>query len=366
MRRVISRVGAIVLALSMLAAVCAGCRFDGVNSLDLPGNAIAGDSYSVHARMQDVQNLVPNSLVRYDNVIVGVVRRIALKQGIADVELDLEADVRIPRGVHVSLTQTSVLGAQYLEIVPPAESDPKTRLLDGDVIDLRDTDEYPSTESVLAALSLVLNGSGLEQLRSIMTELNTAVGGRDEKANQAIKRLTKFVGGLDKQRDDIGRAIDALGRLSDRLAAQKDTIAEGIETITPALAVLNEQREDLVTMLDRVGDFGRRASTVIAASKDDIASSVASLKPVLGGLQKSGDDLAGGLLLGLSFPWPVTAVDKGLRGDYQNLFLTLDLSVGAIRNKVIGSIPGLETRGLSRQAADPLRVPTTHARGDRR
>ena len=361
-RRLLMAAAIAVVAVS----ICTGCRFDGVNSLPLPGNAVSGDGYRLHVQMADVQNLVDNSLVKYDNVTVGDVRRITVNQGVADVEIRMSDDVTIPRDVTVKLAQTSVLGAQYLELLPPA--DKSTRLLPGDTVPLKNSAAYPSTESVLAALSLVLNGSGLEQLRSIMAELNTATDGRTTEANQAIARLHTFVDGLDKQRDDTGRAIDALGRLSTTLAQQNATLASGIDEIDPALKILADQRADLTTMLDRVGDFGTKAAAVVSASKDDLAQTVASLKPTLEGLEKSGDDLTGGLLVGLTFPWPVTVVDKGLRGDYQNLFLTLDLSVGAIKDKVLGSIPAadLAKMMLSRQAADPLKAPLAAAAGGKR
>lgn len=360
-----ARLGLIVV-LALLVGVLSGCRFDGVNSLPLPGNAVSGDSYTVHVRLTDVQNLLPNSIVRFDNVVVGTIRDVSLRQGTAVLELELGDDYPIPRGSMAKLAQTSVLGAQYLELIPPASPSSTTKLVDGDVISLSDTDQYPATESVLAALSLVLNGSGLEQLRSIMTELNSATGGRTAETNRAIARLKTFATGLNQQRADIGRAIDSLGGLSDRLAAQQEVIGTGIDRIGPAIAVLNEQRGDLVTMLDRVGAFGTQAAEVLAASNDNLVASVQALRPTLEGLAKSGDDLAGGLLVGLSFPWPASTAEKGLRGDYQNLFLTLDLSVAAIRDKVLGSIPELDLKVLSRQAVDPLRGPLAPVPGGRR
>lgn len=336
----------------------AGCRFDGANSLSLPGDAVSGDSYSITVQLADVQNLVSNSLVKLDNANVGQIRSITVRESFAEVDVELSEGVEIPNGSTVKLAQTSVLGAQYLEFIPPAEQTPG-KLLPGDTLDVNSSAAYPSTESVLAALSLILNGSGLEQLRSIMTELNDATDGRTAAANRAISQLKTFVSGLHKQRDDIGRAIDSLGKLSATLADQSSTVAEGIDNLEPALTVLADQREELVTMLDRVGVFGAKVGSVIARSNADLNSIAAELRPALKGLEESGDDLVGSLIVGLTVPFPVTVIDKGMKGDYQNLFLTLDLSVGAIRDKVLGSIPkvALARMATSRQAADPLRAP---------
>ncbi|GEE01670.1 hypothetical protein nbrc107696_21160 [Gordonia spumicola] len=353
-----TRFAAICVALAILATTVAGCRFDGANSLPLPGAAISGDSYSLTVKLADVQNLVSNSLVKYDNVTVGQIGSIAVTAGVASVEVEISEGVEIPSNSTVKLAQTSVLGAQYLEFVRP-QKPAAGHLLPGDTVDVNSSSAYPSTESVLAALSLILNGSGLEQLRSIMAELNTATGGRTDQANQAIGRLKTLVAGLNEQRGDIGRAIDSLGRLSAALADQNSTIAKGIDGLEPALTILADQQDELVTMLDRVGAFGAKVSSALTASHDDLASIVAELRPALTGLEQSGDDLVGSLLVGLTVPFPVTTIDKGMRGDFQNLFLTLDLSVGAIRDKVIGSLPKIDVEKmmLSRQAADPLRAP---------
>lgn len=351
-------VGAGLIAAAVAMSTVAGCRFDGANSLSLPGDAVSGDSYSITVQLADVQNLVSNSLVKLDNANVGQIRSITVRESFAEVDVELSEGVEIPNGSTVKLAQTSVLGAQYLEFIPPAEQTPG-KLLPGDTLDVNSSAAYPSTESVLAALSLILNGSGLEQLRSIMTELNDATDGRTAAANRAISQLKTFVSGLHKQRDDIGRAIDSLGKLSATLADQSSTVAEGIDNLEPALTVLADQREELVTMLDRVGVFGAKVGSVIARSNADLNSIAAELRPALKGLEESGDDLVGSLIVGLTVPFPVTVIDKGMKGDYQNLFLTLDLSVGAIRDKVLGSIPkvALAKMATSRQAADPLRAP---------
>lgn len=354
---------AVMAALVVVSA--AGCRFDGVNTLPLPGPSASGETYTVRIELRDAQNLVGNSIVKADNVTVGSVRSIAVSSGVAVVTAHLDKSVAIPRNSTAQLAQTSVLGAQYLELTTPVGDAPDLALTEsdvlteGDVLTLGSTSEYPATEDVLAALSLVLNGGGLEQIRTVASELNKAAGGREDQLNSAIVELRTFVGGLDEQRADIVRAIDSLGRFSASLAARTDTIERGIDSIGPALTVLDEQRVQLTTMLDRVGRFGDQAAGVLDASSDDLSTTLQSLAPTLTELEKSGSDLSGALLVGLTFPFPASVADRGLRGDYQNLFLTLDLSAEAIRDKVLGSIPADELARslLPRQAADPLQAP---------
>ncbi|MGW5514356.1 MCE family protein [Nocardia africana] len=349
------RAGSVLLLTALLTA---GCRFDGANSIPLPGNAIHHGSYTVRVELRDTQNLVGNSFVKADNVTVGTITSIAVRNNIAVATIEIDKGVRLPATVTARLAQTSVLGAQYLELTTPKDNVGDRQLRDGDVIPLSASSEYPATEEVLAALSLVLNGSGLQQIRTIMSELNQGLSGHEDAVNRSFGRLATFVSGLDAQRDDIVRAIDSLDAFAKELADQKDTLRTGIEQIQPALDILNEQKTQLVTMLDRVGAFGQRAAQVLQSSHDDLTADLHNLQPVLSQLAAAGSDLTGSLLVAATFPFPVTVADKAIKGDYVNLFLTLDLSVETIRDKIIGSIPFKDLVPMSNRAVNPLLAPT--------
>ena len=94
--------------------------------------------------------------------------------GVYQLEQELRDDAAIPANVTAKLTQNSVLGSQYLELTVPAAEEPTGTLQDGAIIPLSRTSQYASTEEVLSALSLVLNGSGLQQVRTVTSELGRA------------------------------------------------------------------------------------------------------------------------------------------------------------------------------------------------
>ncbi|MFD9667555.1 MCE family protein [Rhodococcus sp. NPDC059968] len=336
-----------------------GCRFDGVNSLPLPGSKVDGDSVTITVELANAQNLVGNSLVKADNVNVGTIRGVTLDGSTARLEVELSANASVPADAIATLAQTSVLGAQYLELSSPPNTDRTILLEDGDTIPLARTSQYPVVEEVLSALSLVLNGSGLQQIRTIMVELNTGMGGNEEEIRSVIGELETFIGGLDAQRDNLITAIDSMDRLGGELAEQTETIDRGIATIQPALGVLEQQRAQLTTMLTSLGNFGEAAHRALGSSRDDIVANLQSLQPTLTQLAAAGTELPDSLPVALSPPFPVTAADKGFRGDYLNLFLTVDLSVEAFTEKVIPSIP-LDRIGqlaLARQAVNPITAP---------
>lgn len=340
-----------------------GCRFDGVNSIPLPGNGVNGDTYSVTVELSDIQNLVGNSPVKADNVIVGNIGRIASRDWTATLSVDIASDVQLPANVTAKIAQTSVLGSQYLELTVPPGEQATGSLRNGDVIPLSRTSQYPSTEEVLSALSLVLNGSGLQQIQTVTSELNRVLGGRESSLRSLIENLQVFVSGLDRQRADIVAAIDGLDRLGSELGTQTETIERGIDVLAPTAEVVNGQREQLTTMLERLGDFGVVATRVLNESRDDLHTNITALQPTLNQLAAAGDAIPEALKIATTIPFPVTTAEKALRGDYMNLFLTLDISAETIGNKVLGSIPVGELigRNPARQATDPLLAPATTA-----
>lgn len=336
-----------------------GCRFDGVNSLPLPGTAISGDTIEVTVEMADIQNLVNNSVVKAGNVNVGAIRRVEVDDWHARLTVLLNTSAKLPTTVTATLGQTSILGAQYLELKVPEGADTSRLLRAGDTVTLHNTSEHPSTDQVLSALSAVLNGGGLQQLQTITVELNNVMDGREDSLRSLIGNLEAFVGGLNDQRENILRAIDNVDRLAGTLGAQTATIDTGLAAIAPALEVLADQQTQLTGMLESLGEFGAVADQVLSSSHDDLIADLAQLQPVLTELAASGTNLPDALDLMLTVPFPVSTIDRTVRGDFINLYLTVDLSVDGIMNKVLPSIPkGINEQIFSAtQAANPLLAP---------
>ncbi|MBD0020823.1 MCE family protein [Gordonia pseudamarae] len=367
-RRRHSRIATVLTSTAAASALLGGCTFDGINSLPLPGNSGAsGQTYRVTVKLTNAQNLVGNSPVKYHNATIGNVRTIGNSGWHAEAVLDLSKDAEIPANVRVKLSQTSIFGSQFIELINPnttAGATGDTRhdgsiLYDGAVLSLEQSSQYPSVEEVLSAVSLVLNGAGLQQLRTVTGELNSVLGGREGDLRSLIPKLRTLVADLSDQRGDIRRAIDSIAALSDRLEKDRDIINRGIDSITPAVEVLNTQQRQLTDMLSAVGRFGDAASTVLDRSNRDTLANLHNLAPVVNKLAESGDNLTEALKIAGTIPFPVTTVQRGVRGDYLNLFLTLDISPEKITTAVIpsyGRQPRVQPR-LARDNADPLTAP---------
>ncbi|MGW0231150.1 MCE family protein [Actinopolymorpha singaporensis] len=314
-------------AVLLLAGVLlTGCGFT-VYDLPLPGGGGAGgDSYQVTVRFRDVLDLVPRSAVKVDDVTVGEVEKIHLDGYTAEVVLRLARKVRLPDNATARIRQTSLLGEKFVSLAPPADQAGYGRLGDGDVIPLARTGRDVEVEEVLSALSLLLNGGGVAQLKTIEVELNKAMSGREPDVRRLLARLDTFLGQLDAHKQEITRAIDNLDRLSASLAAQKTTLAAAVDQLPAALKVLADQRRDLTRMLvelSRLGDVGAR---VIVSSREDLLANLQALDPILTELARAGDSLPKSLQLLFTYPFS-DATANAVAGDYTNLQLSLDVDL---------------------------------------
>ncbi|HET8617125.1 MAG TPA: MCE family protein [Actinomycetales bacterium] len=366
-RRIVTLAGAVLLSTSLTA-----CQ--GTYDVSLPGGGAGGPSYHVTVELADALDLVPQSAVKVDDVTVGSVEGIELDGWTARVRLRVQDHVRLPDNATAELKQTSLLGEKYVALEPPTGAKPVGRLSDGDVIPLSRSGRSTEVEEVLGALSLLLNGGGVAQLKTIETELNAALHGNESTVRDLLHRLDDVVGSLDAQKSEIVRAIDSIDDLSATLSKQRDDIATALDDLPAGLKVLADQRRQLTTMLTALSDLGDVGSRVILASTADTVANLKALQPVLSKLNEAGDSLPASLELLLTYPFPDRALDA-MKGDYTNLHLTMDLDarsllslagldVGDLGSRLPGvttlpdlsTVPGLENlpgagdlRGLPRQ-----------------
>ena len=186
-----------------------------------------------------------NSPVMMDDVVVGSVGSMKVKDWHADVEISVKRDVVIPANVVASVGQTSLLGSMHVELNPPLGQPASGRLRPGATIPLSRSSTYPSTEQTLSSLSLVVNGGGLGQIGEIIHNFSAALSGREGAVRDLINRLDTFVGTLDQQRDTIVTSIQApepacrdirrTARRSHRGAAQGTARTRGVHQGAAAL-----------------------------------------------------------------------------------------------------------------------------------
>lgn len=326
---------------AVLAVGVSGCS---VYDAPLPGGADPGkDPMEVTVKFRDVLDLVPQSNVKLDDVTIGKVSRIRLDGYTARVTIKIPKDIDLPDNVRADIRQTSLLGEKFISLSKPDQ--PRGRLQSKDTIGLAQTGRNPEVEEVLGALSALLNGGGVAQLKTIAHELNIAFDGREGDVRSLIRELGSFMGQLDSNKGAIVTALENVNRLALELRRHDPTIKATLDKIPAALVSLDRQRDDLTRLLAALDRLSSVGVDVIQASKAGTISSLKSLSPILNELAKAGSDLPNSLQLFLTFPFPDATVGlnpqkaRNLQmGDFVNLSARLNLDLGNLPG-----LPGLPT-----------------------
>ncbi|MGH3824272.1 MAG: MCE family protein [Pseudonocardiaceae bacterium] len=333
MSRLFAMLLSVPVTVSILGAVGCGVLQGGLQNVPLPGGADTGaNPYRVTAEFSDVLELVPQSLVKVNDVSVGAVREIKLAPDTwhAMVTLEVNRTVELPANAVARVRTTSLLGEKFVELAAPTAEPPRGRLADGALIPLPRTSRATDVEEVLGALSLLLNGGGVDQIRTIASELNAALSGHEPQLRALLTDLNTLVSGLDTRKAEINRALDALNRLSATLVRQRGQIATALEGLPPGLQVLADQRTQLVGTLTALDRLSVVATDTINRSRDDLIADLQLLLPTLAQLAAAGADLPNALELIATYPFTDGTVREAFQGDYSNLYVTADLNLGTV------------------------------------
>ncbi|MBC6461605.1 MCE family protein [Actinomadura sp. HBU206391] len=355
----LARITGLTAALGTVLVTAAGCGsggFTGIQDLPLPGGADVGDHpYRVTAQFANVLNLVPQAAVKVNDVAVGRVTRISLpRQGwTADVMMLVNGDVRLPANAVAQLEQSSLLGEKYVQLAAPASGTSAGRLAEGAVIPMSRTNRNPEVEEVLGALSLLLNGGGIGQLRTITVELNNALSGNEPQVRSMLSRVDTLVSNLDTHKKDITDALDGLNRLSATLNAHERQIDTALDDLSPGLTVLEQQRGALVTMLRSLNTLSDVAVDTIDKSKEDMVADLKALAPILRRLADAGQTLPQSLQVLLTYPFTDAVLDA-VKGDYLNVYLSVTATPGTVVIPPLISGGPAPAGARQRRAALPL------------
>ncbi len=374
----ILRRGRMLGLVASAALVLSGCNFTPY-SIPLPGGADLGDNpYTVKAEFRDAMDIVPQGGVRSSDVTVGKITDVQRSPSgwTAIVTMEINGDTKLPENTLATIRQTSLLGEKFVSLDAPAKGG-YGQLGDGDVIGLDRSGRNPELEEVLSAAALLFNGGGLDKFNTITRELNLLMDGRESNIRELIRNSTEFTQTLDANKNAIIGALERINRLAIATNAQEDEIDLALRDIPPALEVLDDQREDLVKMLESLDRLGGVATEVIRKSKEDTLTDLRLLQPVLKGLADAGDSLAGVLRQLPTFPFPDELVGDSVArasascpantvevaragacfGDYINLDINLSLNAEQAQSLLLG----LLSMGGFAPAAMPAAAPAATA-----
>ncbi|HWC33293.1 MAG TPA: MlaD family protein [Mycobacteriales bacterium] len=306
--------------MTVAAVGVAGCG-PGLQSFSV-GRSVSGPSYRLTAVFADASGLPVGGRVELHDVTVGRVTSLATHGFRAYVHMVISRSVQLPVGTRATLALTTPLGEEYVDLLPPtarryADYLPNDgNLGNGDEIAAVDTSRSPDVEDLLSAFSAVLNGGGIDQISTIVDQLDVALHGRARTGKALIAHLNAVLSQVNAHTASIDRTLSAVNDLSRQLAAQHRLIVRGLTALQPGIADLHADTAAFTKLLTRLSDLGQTATQVLDSVQGALLTDLGDLAPTLDTLVSLRGRL-GSTLVGLrKF---ARLLDRAIPGDYLDL-----------------------------------------------
>ncbi len=329
------RMGRRALLLFVTVMVLTSCGWRGIANLPLPvGPGTGKGATTVYVQVADTLALNTNSRVRVADVFVGTVREIKLQDWVPTLTLTVEPGIELPANATAKIGQSSILGTQHVELAAPADPSPQ-RLKDGATIPLKNSSSFPTIERTLASLATVLRGGGIPNLEIIQTEVNNLLTGNADQIRDFLNNLDVFTAGLNKQREDIARAIESSNEFFAYVASRNNTVDQLLVDLPPLVEYLAGAKDRVTDAVLALGRFNKVTGDSLSAARADIDTNLATLQRPLKQLGRGAPYFLEAMKLIITNPYPLDGIPKAIRGDYINLSLQADLTLSSLDNALL-------------------------------
>jgi len=252
------------------------------------GTAIGGRDGDdlVRARFASAAPLVTGNQVKVDGVVVGTVEELAVRDGVAEVSMELdEKAMPIHDDARLTIRPVSLLGERYVDLDRGSASAP---VLDsGEVIPVEQTHTSVGLDEVL---NTVDDPTG-EGLKALVTTLGEGLQDNGANVDEALRALAPSLGEtqqlaavLREHNELLSRLVEDFEPVAGALATRDGKAMEQlIASSDRVLAVVRERQVDLDQTLERLpGTLQTLRSTLghLRSTAAETGPTLAELRPL--------------------------------------------------------------------------------------
>lgn len=331
---------AVFTAIALVAMGVMGLHF-----MKLPAKLFGVGRYTVVMELPQTGGLYSGGNVTYRGTEVGRVEDVRLTRTGVEAVLSLQRGIDIPSDLRAEVHSQSAIGEQYVALLPRTGDAPPLR--NGDVIALADTSVPPDVNTLLADANAGLQAIPRDNLKTVIDESYTAVGGLGPELSRIVSGSTDL-------------AIEAREHL-DPLITLIDRARPVLDSQTRTSQAINAWAAQVATVATQLQTHDRTVARVIhegAATVDAVRQVVDRVKPtlpvVLANLVSVGqvavayhDNIEQLLVL---FPQVISAEQAGLvanhntNQDYKGQYLSFNLNINLPPPCTTGFLPAQQQR----------------------
>lgn len=240
---------------------------------------IGKEGYIVSLDLTDASGLEIDSKVKINGVNIGYVKSIYLVQNTAKADLFIFEGNKIPVGSTATITQESLLGGKYINIIGSTSSE---HLKDHDSITI-----YKSLASINQTSQKLYETS--QEFKKLISKINDAFG------NEEIRHIRQMLENLEKGTREFGQMGEQINKKLPQIITQIDELTQNFNELA------KDSRTSLPVVLAKIDDLSQDLRGFIELSKTDFnktfnsakgffdksTKTVAEIQYILEGLNKS-------------------------------------------------------------------------------
>ena len=235
----------------------------------------------------DASEVVPRNDVRINDVIVGKVASVTLDGLHARIEFTVDDDVELPADTRAELRQVSLLGEQYLALVPEGEG----RLDDGATIPLERTRRATDFEELVGAGGELAAAVSVSNVNELVNGFNRAFGADPDRLGRLLDATAATARAFNAATPDLEATIDRIEAMSRQLAPNSEALAQSIDQLAAGMTALDNHKGDLATFTTGLADFSDRMAELLTRNEQRFVQGTPQLRQVFGELVDSFGDI---------------------------------------------------------------------------
>jgi phospholipid/cholesterol/gamma-HCH transport system substrate-binding protein len=313
--------------------------------MQLPNYLFGAGHYRVTLELPTAAGLYASGNVTYRGTEVGRVESVGLTDSGVEAVLSLNSGVAIPADLDAEVHSQTAVGEQFVALRPRSGSGPM--LKNGDVIPLDRASVPPDINSLLAATNRGIAAIPHDNLKAVIDEGYTAVGGLGPELSRLVKGTTSLA-------IDANKNLDALITLTDQsqpvLDSQTETSAS-IQAWAANIATVTRELKTQDHAVSRVLDNGPAAADDTRALLDRLQPSLPILMANLVSLDQVGityqNDLEQLLVLlppGIAILQGAGLANRNTKQAYKGGYLSFNLNLNLPPACTTGFLPPQQQR----------------------
>jgi virulence factor Mce-like protein len=255
-------------------------------------NAGYGEQLSYRAQFTDVAGLVEGDEVRIAGVRVGQVVGIGLGEGtdrpVAEIELEVSADVPLPKAVEATIRYRNLVGQRYIALTEGEGSGGET-LEEGAVIPLAQTTNALDLTVLFGGFQPLLQALSPADMNRVSFEIIQVFQGEGGTVESLLAHVGSLTNSLADRDAVIGSVIDNLTTVMGTLADRDQQLSDLVVSLQQFVTGLAGDREVIFDSLQTIDELAVATSGFLADARAPLTADIEALDALSGNLADTGD-----------------------------------------------------------------------------